>query len=360
MMSSEYRLPALPLGGSEATILRWLKQPGEQVAVGDALVIVVNERAEVALPASLSGILTQQLLAEGEATAAGAPLAMFSPAEQVGVAGAPVEQAEPPRRVTPVARRVAMAAGLDLRELAGSGVSGRVTKADVLATLAPAGEPAPLPLAEPARASPAPPDMPTRGLAQAGAETQVLTAIDVDVERVRAVRDRLSPDFARRGLALTDTVCVLAAIVATLPRHPLLNCSWYEDAILARRQIDLAVLAGARHMLVRGAQDLNMRGLARALQHQPESAIDQNTFVVVEYTGPIWWGQPALATRNSAVLGIGAVCARPIVQAHNGIERIVVHRTMILSLAYDARVLDQCHADAFLRDLKLHLERFSG
>src|SRR5438046_1880082 len=102
MPSSEYRLPALPFGRSEATILRWLKQPGEPVAVGDPLVIVVNDCAEVALPAGEAGRLTQHLLAEGAVAAGGAPLASFAP---LAPAAAPTAiaadsgSAEPPHRI---------------------------------------------------------------------------------------------------------------------------------------------------------------------------------------------------------------------------------------------------------------------
>jgi len=355
MTSSEYRLPALPFGRSEATILRWLKQPGEQVAAGAPLVIVVNDCVEVALPASLAGLLTQHLLGEGAVAAADAPLAVFAPTASAALAGER-RSTEPPQRVTPVARRVAVASGLDPLGLAGTGASGRVTKADVLAALAPPRDTA-------ADLSPEVPPLPhirAPTLIEPGSETSVLTAIEVDLGRVVATRARLHADFLRRGLALTDTVCVMAAVAATLPRHPLLNGSWYADAILTRRRINLALVVGARHALVHDAQDLNIRGLVRALQRAPESAIEDSTFTIVEYEGPVWWGMPALAARHSATLGIGAAQARPTVVSHTGIDRVAVRPMLLLSLVYDARVLDQCQADAFLHDLKVQLEQFRG
>lgn len=364
MSSSEYRLPALPFGSSEATILRWLKQPGDQVAVGDPLLIVANDYAEVALPATLAGILSQQLLAEGATATAGMPVAALVPAEQAAPAGSPVSLAaerrstEPPNRITPVARRIAMAGGLDPLGLAGTGASGRVTKADVLAALAPAGDAA--------NPSPDAPSVPhaapqARGLGwiRPGSETHVLTAIEVDLEQVIAARARLSADFMRRGLPLTDTICVMAAVVATLLRHPLLNSAWHADGILLRRRINLALVVGMHHKLVPDVQDLNLRGLARALQRPPVYAMNDSTFTIVEYDGPVWWGMPVPAAQHSAALGIGTARPCPAVVAHNGIERIAVRHTLLLSLAYDARVLDQCHADAFLHDLKMRLEQFN-
>jgi pyruvate/2-oxoglutarate dehydrogenase complex dihydrolipoamide acyltransferase (E2) component len=191
-------------------------------------------------------------------------------------------------------------------------------------------------------------------------DTSALTAIEIDLERLRAARARLSADFMRRGLALTDTLCVMAAVAAALPNHPLLNGSWHADGVLIRRRVNLALEYGERRVLVRDAQDLNIRGLARALRRPPETAIEESTFAIVEYEPPIWWGAPALAPRYSATLGIGAARARPVVVTEHGVDRVAVRRMLVLSLVYDARVLDQCHADAFLRDLKARLEQFKG
>jgi len=366
MPSSEYRLPALPFGGSETTILRWLKQPGDQVAVGDPLVIVVNDRAEVALPATLAGVLSQHLLAEGATAAVGVPVAAFVPAEQAAPAESPASLAadrrstEPPNRITPVARRIAMAGGLDPLGLAGTGASSRVTKADVLTALASAGDAAAHPSPEAPPVSHAAPHARGPTLIQPSSQTHVLTAIDVDLEQVIAARARLSADFMRRGLLLTDTICVMATVAATLVRHPLLNSSWHADGILLRRRINLALVVGMHHTLVPDVQDLNTRGLARALQRPPVYAMNDSTFTIVEYDGPVWWAVPGPAAQHSAALGIGTARARPAVVTHNGIERIAVQRSLLLSLAYDARVLDQCHADAFLHDLKMRLEQFNG
>src|SRR6187200_57983 len=71
---SEYLLPALPLGGERATVVRWLKRPGEPVAAGDPLLVVVSDRAEVALPARVEGIFEQPLVAEGATATVGAAL----------------------------------------------------------------------------------------------------------------------------------------------------------------------------------------------------------------------------------------------------------------------------------------------
>src|SRR5258705_12409320 len=119
-MSTEYQLPQLPLGGAQATIVCWLKQPGDQLAPGDPLLVVVNDRAEFALPAPAAGILDAQLAAEGTTVAAGAPLARIG----TGQPAAATQQTHPaahparatPRRASPVARPIPATPEIDITE----------------------------------------------------------------------------------------------------------------------------------------------------------------------------------------------------------------------------------------------------
>jgi pyruvate/2-oxoglutarate dehydrogenase complex dihydrolipoamide acyltransferase (E2) component len=190
-----------------------------------------------------------------------------------------------------------------------------------------------------------------------------LTAIEVDLGRVAATRARLVGEFARRGLAPTDLVCVALCAVSALARHPLLNSIWGDEAIVLRRRVHLAVGGEMPEALVCDAQDLNLRGLARAIgrgdaARTPAQGSLRATFRIASLAGSAWFdalipGQPA-----TAALGVGQVRPRPIVVAEGGVDRIAVRPTALLTLAYDARVLDQCHADAFLRDVRRQLELF--
>jgi pyruvate/2-oxoglutarate dehydrogenase complex dihydrolipoamide acyltransferase (E2) component len=189
----------------------------------------------------------------------------------------------------------------------------------------------------------------------------VLTAIEVDLERVAMLIVQHGPSFARRRLELSYRVCVAQAVVAALPSHPLLNSHWADTMIVARRRVQLAVVAydGAPIRTVRDAQDLNLRGLARefsspAAQH----SIAEHTFTIVDLADHIWGDPAALAGGRAAALGIGAVRARPLVIGDHGVDQLAVRRTALLTLAYDARVLDQCRADAFLCDIKRRLNTF--
>lgn len=377
MASSEYRLPAPPVGAPDMTLLRWLRRPGDTLAPGDPLAIVVNDRLELALPAETPGVLAERLFAEGATVPAGAPIATLGPAPAASTSalldqsserqsaarspasaepmpaaqpGASLGQTapEPPRRVTPVARRIAAEHRVGLAPLVGSGASGWVTKADVLAVLAPAAPPA----AQSAAVSVAPVlNLPASGAPHA------LTAIEVDLTAVADERDRLSGEPRWRSLALADSRWLLAAVAAILPAHPLLNGSWHDTGILLRRRIDLVLDESGARALVPGAQDLNLRGIARALAAAPAPDAGGGTFTVLAYPPPVWCGLPDLPAGQAAALGFGAARARPAVVVERGFERVAARRVSLLTLVYDARMIDQTRADAFLRDIKAWLER---
>jgi len=366
MTSTEYLLPEMPFGGSAITIVRWLKSAGDRVSVAEPLLVVVNERVEVALPAVHDGVVERLLAADGAAIAAGAPLAMIaaspapdSVARPISLqAAAAVEQragramyeqsaTERTPRTSPVARQIASIEGIDLAKLTGSGISGRIVKSDLLAALAnvaPSITPAP---------SPQPP----------GADIYVLTAIEVDMQHVVEAIARVGPAYARPRLNLSHSACVALAAVAALACHPLLNSAWAGDAIVARRRVHLAVVpnTGAPMRFIRDAQDLNLRGLARGFGSRPADAANgdqERTFTIADLGEQVWGDPSALACGRSAALGIGAVRRCPLVLDDDGVDRLAVRHVALLTLAYDPHVLDQSHADAFLRDLKRRLERF--
>ena len=191
----------------------------------------------------------------------------------------------------------------------------------------------------------------------------MLTAIDVDMGCVLDTVARLGPAYARRRLELRYSACVALAAVAALPDHPLLNSTWRGDAIVTRRRVHLMAVprGGSPATLIRDAQDLNLRGLARGLSGAGAavaSISDDSTFTIADLGDQLWADPAALARGRSAALGIGAVRARPLVLDDGGVERLALRRVALLTLAYDVRALGQCHADAFLRDLKRRLERF--
>lgn len=373
MTSTEYLLPKMPSGGPEITIVRWLRSAGDRVSAGDPLLLVVNDRLELALPAPGEGVIERTLAAEGATVSAGAPVATIAPPPTTDTAEPPqpaqpdvaVKQTTVPERsvrISPVARQIATGAGIDVTQLTGSGISGRIVKADILAAL---GNSAPSIEIEHRSVSPSP-DLPipqSPNLQPFGGDIYVLTAVEADMQRVAEAVARLRPDYARRRLDLSFGACVALAAVSALAYHPLLNGAWDGDIILVRRRVHLAVApsAGAPLQIIRNAQDLNLRGLARAFSGPPNQAGNgeqERTFTIVELGEQAWGDPSALVRGRSAALGVGAVRLRPLARDDGGVERLAMRYAALLTLAYDPRVLDQGHADAFLRDLKRRLEQF--
>ncbi|GAB4211477.1 MAG: 2-oxoglutarate dehydrogenase complex dihydrolipoyllysine-residue succinyltransferase [Roseiflexaceae bacterium] len=374
-MSSEVVLPALPYGGDEVTVVRWVRQPGDEVVPGEALLIAANERVEVALPSPSGGTLSELLAHEGAALRAGTVVARFA---------APQPAAKAPR-ATPLARRIAAEHGLDLATLAGSGPGGRVMRCDVLgaqkrpaAPTEPSAAPAtleqPVALPQPAAppvvqpeeeaaapvAAPAPGGHPAAlGIELAGLlSTHVLTAVEVDLGAVEAWLARQD----RRRAPADVLVCVAQAAIAALLRFPLLNAAWHDDGIVARRRVHLGVRytrdGQQAVQTIPDAQDLNLRGLARALagQGQPAQPQPESTFTLV--AGDSWGAAPIPPAGQSALLSLGAVAPRPVVVGVDGAERISIRPVALLTLAFDARVLDQPLADAYLAAVRRSLEQF--
>jgi 2-oxoisovalerate dehydrogenase E2 component (dihydrolipoyl transacylase) len=396
MMSTNYQLPQLPLGGPEATLIRWLKQPGDRLSPGDPLLIAVNDRVEVVFPASEECVLEALLVAEGAAVTAGAPIARVAAGPATGDEGRGTnDEAQvldnrvdivgthmTPRRATPVARRIAAISNIDITKIDGSGSGGRILKSDVLAALANSRSSidqqalygGPPMVASVVPASPMRRAIAAHMVRSRATSPHALTAMEVDMGQVAATRARQRASFARRGIELTYTACIALVAVEALLCHPLLNSSWSDAGIVVRRRVHLGVAValpdGLITPVIRQAQDLNLRGMARAVADAARRAranalrpgeASGGTFTITNPgAGSLWFGTPIIAQPQSAILGVGAVRKRPLVIAEGGIDQIAMRPTALLTLAYDARVLDQCHGDAFLRDVKQSLEHFKA
>src|SRR5215213_1831032 len=195
MTSTDYLLPQLSFGSAEYTIVRWLKRAGDTVAAGEPLLVVVNDRVEVALSAACAGTLERILAAEGAAVAAGARVATII-ASTLANSGDLPDSAQSAVRITPVARRIVDSTDIDITGLQGTGVSGRIMKIDVLAALAsqtPQAEARPVavsPIAlSPISHLPSPISHPPSPI------PYVLTAIDVDLERIALALAQHGPSF---------------------------------------------------------------------------------------------------------------------------------------------------------------------
>lgn len=363
MPSTEYHLPALPLGQPAAEIVRWLKRPGDQLAQGEPLLLVLGERAEVLLPAPVSGVLSHLLAAAGATVRPGDALTSIT--ASAPAQAAPAKPAAARQRATPLAHRLAGTLGVDLALLAGSGPGGAIRKADVLAA---AGPPASLtsssqlPAAHGERAATRPQPAAAafflvRPVA-ADPDTYGLAVMRCDFGQVLAVCAKRAPAFAQRGLPLDPLLCVAAAVVEALLRHPPFHSHWHDGSMRVPRRITLAISRPCGARLIENAHDLNLRGLARAYAHNTAPAARAGSFTLVEAPPEQLWCQPVPG--QGATLAVGAPHARPVPVREQGAERIGMRTTALLALAYDLRLADERQADAFLAEIIGRLARFAA
>jgi pyruvate/2-oxoglutarate dehydrogenase complex dihydrolipoamide acyltransferase (E2) component len=195
----------------------------------------------------------------------------------------------------------------------------------------------------------------------------MLTAIEVDFTLVAAQIAEHAAQATRRGLELHYAAFVAVATAGALQRYPLLNSAWTDEYIVLRRRICFAVALsrtnGAHEMrLVRDAQDLNVRGIARVLgnaRYDAQNGVERDiTFMIDAANDARYWsGNVPVTHSSSAVLSLGAIQMRPVVITTYGIERVVTRPVGLLTLTFDARMIDLATANAFLAEVRYRLEQ---
>jgi 2-oxoglutarate dehydrogenase E2 component (dihydrolipoamide succinyltransferase) len=405
-MATVVRLPELGESVVEGTVSRWLVKPGDRVERDQPLVEVTTDKVDAEIPAPAAGIVEALLAAEGEVVAVGAPLVRIATgAEQPEVAGPPRAEAAAPAaredaaagageaaeapRATPLARRVAEQARLDLRAVEPTGSGGKVTKRDVEAHLrSERTVAAPPPRAE-AERRPAYLQytlqegdrvIPMTPLRRLVAEHMVVskrvsphvgTVTEVDFAGVVRVRDAHKRAFQEaNGFALSYLPFVVHATVRALREFPRLNASVLEDAIVEKRDIHLGIAVETEKGLVvpvvRHADRLSLAGLAQAVEDLASRArskklspdeLKGGTFTVSNpgRHGNLY-GFAIINQPQVGILRMGELVKRPVVRSVDGEDAIVIRPIMHLALSYDHRAVDGAPANGFLHRIRELLE----
>jgi len=411
------------------TVQQILVQEGETVDVGTKLAVIGSGAAAPAAEEAPPEPATQPA-ADASAAAAEAetdmPTPQAPPAEPP-TAAAPAPSADGGREangdgpsfVSPVVARIASEHGVDPGHVPGTGRGGRVTKKDILSFIesgapartsapeAPTEAPAPAP-AQPAPAAPAPapaaqaPPTPTPAPApapvEAGAGEQVeamnamrrgiaehmrrsldtaahvTSAIEVDLSRVVAIREKLKPEFQKSyGVNPTYLIFVARAVAETLRDYPWINGEIRDDRIVTRNYVNLGFaveLAEGKGLIVpvvKSAESLNLLGMARAVTDIAERArnkqltpdeVQGGTFTITNPGGyGTFHGTPIISQPQSAILGTYALVKRPwVVQDEHGKDVIAIRPIMNITLTYDHRLVDGALAGRFLQSLRQKLE----
>lgn len=440
-MRVEVVMPQMGESIVEGTIIEWLKEVGDVVERDEDLFTLSTDKVDAEVPSPEAGILVEKLAAPNDIVEVGKPVAIIEtdaaaakaatsgaaaasatpapPAVPVATAApaapaaapAPVAAASalavprPPAmpatgdasvealrrtRSTPLVRKIAAEHGIaDLSGITGTGVSGRVTKADILAFIK-SGGPAAATSARATASAPAAPTGPGYQPAQVKvprihvydndrvepmtrmrasiAENMLQarrgtahchTVWEADVTNIAKLRKQLKPEYSERGVNLTFTAFFVAAVVDGLRQFPLMNAAVDGNSIVYRGNVNVGVAAAIDEGLIvpvlKAADTLNLYGVAKGINDlahrsknkllKPEDVSD-GTFTISN--AGIWgslFGVPILVQPQVGILGIGGVKRRVVADEDDNIR---VRSMVNMCLTFDHRIIDGATADGFM------------
>jgi pyruvate dehydrogenase E2 component (dihydrolipoamide acetyltransferase) len=405
-------LPKMGMTMTEGTLAQWLVSDGARVEKGQPIFRMLTEKINTEVEAEASGVL-RHLVPEDTTVPAGAVVgcilsqdeelppelaAMAAAAASPALMAAPVPVARgagggaPPARATggfvpasPLARRLAEEAGIDLSQVEGTGPGGRILQEDVERAIAARRE-AP---AVPAAAAPAPGrTIPFKGVRRTIGQrmheslqtmAQLTITMEVDVTEAGRMCQELSERWQAEpagGVSVTYTHAIVKAAALALAEHPRLNSTLEGDVIRLLDEVNVGVAVALDEGLivpvVREADRKPLRQIAVEARELSEKA-RQGTLTVDEVTGGTFTVTtlgmydvdvftPIVNPPQCAILGVGRVKEVPAFlasdeSASGGEDDRVVRRSVLnLSLSFDHRVVDGAPAAEFLRRVKHYLE----
>ena len=420
-------LPQVGESVTEGIISKWLRGPGDRVEKYDPLVEVMTDKVNMEVPSPYTGTLTRILAPEGETVPMGAPIAEMevegvapvAPAgadaehrrrvgefmESVrsvgptgsgeggqGLAATPTPAPARPRAAqpaalgvsgpgeattSPVVRRLVQQHGVDLSQVRGTGMGGRVTKEDLLQYVASRrggapGAPAPLKADEEAVALTPLRKAIAEHMARSAREAPVAwTMVEVDVTGLAEWREARKEEFQRdQGAPLTHLCFVAHEVAQALLAHPRLNARWGGDQIIQSRRVHLGIATatpdGLMVPVVHDADKLSVTEMATRIYRLAQAAraqklrledVQGGTFTI-NNTGALGsvMSAPIVNHPQVAILTTEAVVKRPVVVQ----DTIAIRSMMNVCLAFDHRVCDGADAAAFLNGVKARLEAITA
>lgn len=437
----EVTMPALGESVTEGTVTTWLKSEGDAVEQDEAILEVSTDKVDTEVPAPASGVLQRIVVGEDETVSVGTVLAYIgdgsapaapapaasapaaapapatpaapapvapAPAAPAPVAPAPAPAApapvatgsEPGGYVTPIVRKLARENNIDLSQLKGTGVGGRIRRQDVedaikaaeearraaeaakkaaqAAPAAPAARPS-QPSAEAAKLRGTTQKMPRmrqviakRMLESLQVSAQLTTVVEADVTKIVALRSAKKNEFQdKTGTKLTFLPFFVKAATDTLKSHPKINASIDEKEVhyWDHEHLGIAVDApkGLMVPVIKDAGDLNIAGIAKAINDKA-ARVRNSTISPDELAGSTFtitntgsagalFDTPIINQPEVAILGIGTIVKRPaVIKDADGNEVIGLRSMVYLALSYDHRLVDGADAGRYLSDLKRRLE----
>jgi len=392
-------MPSLGFDMTEGLLARWLKNEGDSVVKGQAIAEIETEKATVEIEAAVSGILVRIIVQAGETVPIGTLIGVIAEAgDEVTTVSAPspsppapappTPPASPPPapvleagegaapsgarvKASPVARKMAGEAGLDLSHIKGTGPGGRVVERDVQAAIAAGSAPAPPGVpAGPAPVATVPLNRMRRTIARRMTESKATAphfyiTVEINMDDAMKMREQLNglaPETER--ISVNDLI--VAAAARTLARFPALNASYREGNLEMHPQVNIGIAVALEDGLippvVRDADKKTLKGIAsesRALTERARANklrsddLGGGTFTVSNLG--MFDVDEFIAIINppeAAILAVGAVTRRPVAEA----GEVRISSLMKTTLSVDHRVADGAQAGRFMQEFKKLLE----
>ena len=456
-MPTDVIMPQMGESIFEGTLTKWLKKPGDKVQRDEPLFEISTDKVDAEIPAPASGVLKEVKIQEGTTVqvntvvgvidgdgagggAQAAPAKAAAPEAAKAAAPAPSAPARPAPpaqpsassadedetesiaasaqqasnvteistgdgdrvRSSPLVRKIAKENNVNLGQVPGTGMGGRITKEDILGFIQkyPAGAPS-APAQRPAAAAPSAPQAaavpvptlpaPTTGelvpmtkmraiIAQRMVESKhtsahVHTVFKVDMTRIVKIRERERAKFeARNGVKLTYMPFIARAVIAGIKQMAIINSSVEGDSIRYHKNVNIGIAValdwGLIVPVVKQAEERSFVGLQRAINDLAERArakkllpdeVVGGTFTITNpgIFGP-QFGTPIIMQPQSAILGMGGLFKEPVVITDkDGNDLIAIRSIIRLTLGYDHRIIDGADADKFMVAVRNYLENWS-
>ncbi|HVT03042.1 MAG TPA: 2-oxoglutarate dehydrogenase, E2 component, dihydrolipoamide succinyltransferase [Thermoanaerobaculia bacterium] len=448
-------MPQMGESIAEGTVIKWMKKVGDTVERDEPLFEISTDKVDAEIPSPAAGTLAEILAEEGKTVAVNSVVARLSVGGEVAAsAPAPAPQPQPQpqqpkasienvqaspasspasqvqkeapglspkqtpqptavpshddsdkvpsleeRRLTrssPLVRKIAKENDVDISQIQGSGMSGRVTKQDILQHLE-SPRPAQQPQQRPAAAASAPAQaraIPTVSASAPGepfriepmtkmrkmiaehmvmskrTSAHVTTVFEVDFSDVDKLRRKHKQSYTERGANLTFLPFIIQAVIGALRQFPILNSSLDGDNIVYKNDINLGIAVALDWGLIvpvlKRADEKNILGLAKSVNDLGERArskklnpddVQGGTFTITNpgVYGSLF-GTPVINQPQVAILGVGGIKKRAVVIDTDEGDAIVIRSMAYLALTFDHRIIDGAVADQFMAKVKSILE----
>jgi 2-oxoglutarate dehydrogenase E2 component (dihydrolipoamide succinyltransferase) len=414
-------MPKMGESVAEATIIKWLKQPGDTIELDEPVLEIATDKVDSEIPSPVAGILGEILFQEGETILVNAVIARINtsadavvsapvsapvavaPVMESTTSSTPVAESDADYRsasgrfYSPLVRNIAKEENVSMEELekiVGTGKDGRVTKNDILAFI-PQRNSSPKPVAAKSQAAPERIQAPAISVSggdeiiemdrmrkliadhmvmSKAVSPHVTSFIEVDMTSIVQWRDKVKSTFEKReGEKITFTPIIIEAVAKAIKDFPMINVSVDGTSIVKRKNINIGMATALPSgnlivPVIKNADMMNLVGVtksvnslaarARANKLSPDD-ISGGTFTVtnVGSFGNVM-GTPIINQPQVAIMAVGVIKKKPaVIETPQG-DVIAIRHLMFCSLSYDHRVVDGSLGGSFLRRVGDYLESF--